>query len=271
MGAIALAAVGLGLGIGGTAMGASSAKKKRAELTQALGSWLPDTGKYQTDWFADMQKFMRPSTELARQTTEATTDISMGARERQLPGFGQASADALASISPLLRGELPKGVMDAFTRAGGASTVGAGFGGSDFGALNTGLFGARGALGGMQTGLGLLQSLVSSMPQVQVTSPTSFLSQIMSPLQRTQTQLSIRGQNMGVASQLAGMDTSNDVWGGFMNNLGGTLMGAGLSGMGGGSGGGFGSFSGTGQTAGGYSGGGVTGGWSGSPWMGAMV
>jgi hypothetical protein len=176
---------------------------------------------------------------------------------------------AMDSITPLLAGELPPSVLAAFKSAGGASTVGLGMGGSGFGFLNTGLFGARGSLGAMQTGFGLLPALMSTLPNINSPSSAAFLQSIMTPAQRVQTQLQIRQQNLGIESQLAGMPTSKEVWGQSLQEAGGALAGGAMTaGMGGGFGGGggggsFGSFNyGGGMNSGGFSGGGPTGGWN---------
>lgn len=247
--------VGLGLTLGGAAaviggsiLSSNSASKKRRELERNYKRWLPDIGRYQRDWFSDMEAFAPRANTLAEQQAQAARTLAWNQREQDLPGYRQAVTDSFSAISPLLRGELPPSVLANFQRAGGASTVGLGMGGSNFGALNTGLFGARGSLGAMQTGQGLLGGLLSSLPTYQSPSAMNFLSQLMTPLQRTQTQLNVRGQNLGIASQLAQMDTSSDVLGQGLSSLGGMLMGGGIGGMGGmGGGGGASGLAGAGQ------------------------
>lgn len=269
MGVLA-AALGAGLIAGGGAMSANSASKKRKEMRDAMDDWLPDIGQYQQDYFRDLGKYEDKAIGLSNRLNDAQMTQALKMRESVLPGFGAASQDAMRSIAPLLRGELPQGVMSAFQRAGGASTLNSGFGGSGFGALNTGLFGARGAMGAIQTGMGLLPSLLGTMPAIQLNSPTSFLAQIMSPLQRTQTQLNIRGQNIGLQSQMAQMPTSTEIAGNTMGQIGGMLMGGMGGGMGGMMGGSSG-FSSSGATAGGYGGGGFTGGFGGPMWGGSVA
>lgn len=245
---------------------ANQRRKRWEEFMQGLHE--PDPTAETGRWFGDLNFFYPQANKLS---TRARTDEmaqNLALREQALPGFGQASRDAMASISPLLRGELPQGVMDAFTRAGGASSVGLGFGGTGFGALNTGLFGARGALGGIQTGMGLLGSLMSTVPQV--TSPTAMglLSNVMTPSQRVNLQMQLRAQQIGMQNTLEEMPTALDSWSSHLNEsgamlLGGGMSGGGLGGMSGG-GGGFGGFNGSGgATTGGFSGGGMTGGWGG--------
>jgi hypothetical protein len=173
----------------------------------------------------------------------------MRLREKALPGITKTTQGALDAIAPLLKGELPPAVLEAYARAGGASTVGSGFGGSQFGFLNTGLFGARGALGAMQQGFGLLPALMSTLPNVNSPSTAAFLESIMTPAQRVQTQLQVRGQNIQSKIALTGLPSSGEVWGSGMQQVGGAMLGGAVSGGGGAGGGGlFGSAGGGGGT-----------------------
>lgn len=276
MGAMGLASAagtvaGLGFGIAGTAMSASAANKRRKSLAGVYDRWLPDIDQYTDRYFADLLKFSPQAERLATDVAMSDLERATAIREKQLPGFTEGTQSAFQSLLPLLRGELPQSVLEAFQSAGGASSVGLGFGGSQFGALNQGLFGARGALGAMQTGYGLLPALLSSLPNINSPSTAAFLESIMTPAQRTQTQLSVRAQNIGVAQQIAGMPTGKDVWGGFLQETGGMLAGAGVSGMGQGFGGGGSSLSSSGMSAGGLSGGGAAGGFGGASWSSAMA
>lgn len=239
MGAIALAVVGAGIGIAGTAMSASSADKKISKLRSARDKWLPDIDAYTNQYFEDLNQYSGEASDIADTVGMSDVDRALAMRERAAPGFSKVTSSAMDSIIPLLRGELPPGVMDAFMRSGAASSVGSGFGGSGFGAVNQGLFGARGALGAMQTGFGLLPALMSTLPNVNNPSTAMFLQSIMTPAQRTSSQLQIRGQNIAIEQTAAGMPTSGEVWGSFMQETGGAMMGAGMMGaMGGGGGGG---------------------------------
>lgn len=245
--------VGIGLGLmlaggalagGGMYMSGRSADKKRAALEGSYDRWLPNPDLYQKQFFGDMERYLPQATKLSRDMSAAESDAFFAAKERALPGFTSGIQQAGNALFPLLRGELPQGVMDAFTRAGGASSVGLGFGGTPFGALNTGLFGARGALGAMQTGFGLLPSLMGALPNLAPTSISAVLGQgVMTPQQRTNAQLAVRGQNMGVATQLGEMPTSGEIYGQGLSQVGGGLIGSGAMGVGGGMGGAGGGFS----------------------------
>jgi len=225
-----VAAAGLVTGGVGTFLSAREAGKKRDELRSYLEKYLPDINADTQGYFADLEKYLPQAEKISREGAQSDMATLLGLQEQAIPGFGKAREEAGAALFPLLKGELPKSVTDAFRRSGGASTVGAGWGGSDVGFLNQALFGAKGQLGAMELGYGLLPSLLGTIPQVNAPSTASYLANIMTPAQRTQTQLNVRQQNLGIAQGLAGMPTGNEVWGNWMSSTGGTLLGAGLKG-----------------------------------------
>lgn len=270
MGAIALGVVGAVAAVGGAALSANAASKKRKDLARSQDRWLPDIDRYTEEYFDDLTNYMPQADKLADDVAMSDTERAMAIQEKAIPGFGEGRKRAFDALMPLLRGELPPSVMDAFMRSGAASSVGSGFGGSQFGFLNQGIFGAKGALGAMQTGYGLLPALMSTLPQVNSPSTASFLQAIMTPAQRTQTQLQIRGQNMQNAAQVAGMQTGSEVWGSALQQTGGALLG-GAVGMGGGMGGMGGGLSTSGMSAGGLQGGGAAGGFPSGGGYGGMA
>ncbi len=221
----------------GGAIGGFSADDHRDEFWRLMNEVpKPDIGTEEGNWFADLERYFPRASRMSSRARQQEMTQNLALREQALPGFGAATGDAMRSIAPLLRGELPQGVMDAFTRAGGASTVGLGMGGSGFGALNTGLFGARGSLGAIQTGMGLLPALMGTLPQVSAPTTFGLLGQLMTPQQRIQHQMNLRSQQLGINSTYAGMPTMMDVWSQTLTNIGGQLAGADSGGGGGGGG-----------------------------------
>jgi hypothetical protein len=230
-------------------MSASAASKKQKHLLGIEDKWLPNIDEATNRYFSDLLGFTDEATKLADTVAESDLNRAMRLREKALPGITKTTQGALDAIAPLLKGELPPAVLEAYARAGGASTVGSGFGGSQFGFLNTGLFGARGALGAMQQGFGLLPALMSTLPNVNSPSTAAFLESIMTPAQRVQTQLQVRGQNIQSKIALTGLPSSGEVWGSGMQQVGGAMLGGAVSGGGGAGGGGlFGSAGGGGGT-----------------------
>lgn len=269
-------AAGAVMRIAGGITGGIAANKRRKEYEEMMSN-LPeaDPNKANKDWFTSLGEFYPEANKLSEMARSDELAQNLALREKALPGITGMIGDASSSIAPLLRGKLPAGVLNAFTRAGGASTVGLGMGGSGFGALNTGLFGARGAMGAISTGMGLLPSLMSTMPNVSAPTTMGLLSNLMTPQQLIDLQMKLRQQQIGINDTLNAMPTALDSWSQHLNESGAMLMGGGgvaMGGMGGGGGGGFGSFNGSGgSTAGGYSGGGFTGGWGGgSNWASSM-
>src|SRR5687767_12904246 len=107
MGALALAAVGIGLGAAGTSMQASSAKSKRAELKQAFTSWLPDLSGDQAQYFDDLTKYQPRAAELSRQIGEDDLAAVMALREKAMPGITSATQKAFGAAAPMAAGEIP--------------------------------------------------------------------------------------------------------------------------------------------------------------------
>ncbi len=230
MGAIALAAAGVLMGGAGAGMQANSNRQKQRDVKELMGNWQPDYQGYTEDYFNNLSKYAPHAEKLSSDIGNAEMDTALAQREKALPGIGAATQSAAQALFPLLSGELPPSILRAFNSSGAASSLGLGFGGSGFGALNTGLFGARGALGAMQTGYSLLGSLLSTMPRVNAPSTASFLNNIMTPQQRTGDQLAFRQQQIGIGSTAAQLPSANDAWAKYLSSTGGALLGAGLEG-----------------------------------------
>lgn len=198
----------------------------------------PDPTVESRNWFKDLNRFYPQANKLSEMARTDEMKQNLALREMALPGYGEAVRGAMGSVMPMVRGELPAGVQRAFTRAGGASTVGMGMGGSGFGALNTGLFGARGSLGAIQTGMGLLPTILSTVPSVSAPTTMGLLGQLLTPMQRVNLQMQLRQQKIGMQGTLESMPTALDSWSAHLNESGAMLMGGGGASMGGGAGGG---------------------------------
>lgn len=219
-------------------MAGSAASKKRKELSQARLSDLPDIEGDQARYFSDLEKYQPQSAQLARQIGEDDMSNALALRETAMPGIGGYLKNALSAAGPMAGGEFPQWLQDVWKSSAGANAFGTGFGGSPFGAGLTGWGSVDRAMGAQRQGVGLLGALMGMQPNVSGPSSGSFLSQLETPGMRTGIQMQKRGQNLGIASQLAQMDTSSDVWGNFLQQTGGMMAGAGMGAMGGGMGGG---------------------------------
>ena len=230
------------LNIAGTALAGSEADAKRAEWQTFMRQLKePDVNQYEGQYFKDLQQYAPAAAASATTLNKASFNEAMRQREQALPGYQAAIQGALPTILGLVQGNLPSGLMSNFQRAGGASTVGMGMGGSGFGALNTGLFGARGALGAMQQGYGLLGQLLNTMPNVPMVTATSMLQNgIMDPTGRTNLAMQLRQQQIGMEGKLMGMPTAGDMWSAGLIKAGSRWSSMGMGDMGGGGGGMFG-------------------------------
>ncbi len=219
------------IGLIGAGMQANSNSHKISDVKALASDWHPDYGAYTDEYFKNLARYQPEASALSDTIGKSEMNSALTLRESALPGIGKATQDAATALFPLLKGELPPEILRAFNTSGAASSVGGGFGGSGFGFLNQGLFGARGALGAMQTGYSMLGSLLSTMPRVG-------------------DQLAFRQQQIGIGLSAAGMPSGNDAWANYIEGVAG--VNAGQSARGGGM-----NFGG----GGGGSSGGVSGGW----------
>ncbi len=252
------------IGLIGAGLQANSNSHKISDVKALASDWQPSYEKYTDEYFNNLDKYAPQAEKLSSDIGKADLTSALALREQALPGIGAATKSAAEALFPLLRGELPDSVLRAFNTSGAASSVGGGFGGSGFGFLNQGLFGARGALGAMQTGYSLLGSLLNTMPRVNSPSASSFLNQIITPQQRVGDQLAFRQQQIGIGLAAAGMPSGNDAWANYIEGVAGVNAGGGggggFSGVGAGAGGGFGGSMGGAMGGGAAAGGGAFGG-----------
>jgi hypothetical protein len=257
--------VGAGLHIGGTAMEASAADEKRDQYRDMMDDWLPDIPAYQKGYFEDLLKYEEDAGKLADSIGKRDMTSALARREMAMPGIGGYLKGALSAAGPMAGGEMPRWLQDVFRSSAGTNAVGLGFGGSPFGAGLTGWGAVDRAMGAQRQGVGLLGALMGMMPNTRSPSGMDILSEgVMNPAQRTQTQLNVRNQNIGMANYLMGMNNSDEVWAGSMKDAGATLIGGSMGGGGGGSMGGLTEGGGGGWGGWGGGGGGGTAGYLGS-------
>jgi len=248
------------IGLIGAGLQANSNSHKISDVKALAGDWQPAYEQYTDQYFKNLERYQPEASALSETIGKSELNSALALREQALPGIGKATQDASQALFPLLKGELPPEVLRAFNSSGAASSVGGGFGGSGFGFLNQGLFGARGALGAMQAGYSMLGSLLSTMPRISAPSTMSFLNNIITPQQRVGDQLAFRQQQIGIGLAAAGMPSGNDAWANYIEGVAGVNAGGGgpnFSSMGGGG-------SSFGNTSGGTSGGWGTGGGGGA-------
>lgn len=222
---------GLGMGLIGAAFGSGEADKKRQSVLNMMGQWLPDINQNTADYFKNATANLPGAENLNRSVGMADMGTGLAMQEQAMPGIGAARSGALAAAGPLAAGELPPSVMANFMRAGGARAAGAGHSGDLFSSLMTGLFSAQGSLGAMKEGSGLLATLLGTIPHVSTPGSASFLGEgVPGAMQRTSTQMGVRGQNIGIGEAAAGMPTGTDVWSKWLMSTGGMMTGNGMMG-----------------------------------------
>lgn len=238
---VALAAVGAGAGAFGASQKSKAAKQKYKLLEDSQNKWLPDISRYQKEYFDDLEKYQGEANRLARSQGQFDLDTALALREHALPGSVEATRNAIQNNLDLAQGKFPSWMTHLFNVSSGANAFGTGFGGSGFGRNLAGLGSLDRAMAYQAQGTSLYQALLGAMPNVAVPTGSYYLNQLMNPQQRTQTQLQVRNQNLGLVSQMAGMPKSGDIWGDYSQSIGGSLfsIGAGMatggmSGMGGG-------------------------------------
>jgi hypothetical protein len=129
----------------------------------------------------------------------------------------------------MLKGELPADVAQAVTRSAAGKAIAGGFGGSQLaGSLGLRDLGIT-SLQTMQQGLSAAERWIASSTASSVPQLHNLAQMFFTPAQLYQGALQQRGQNMGVGTQAAmAAGGAEGVIGGFLGNLGGMAMGAGL-------------------------------------------
>lgn len=234
MGALAIAAVagGIAMGAGGAYMSAQGAKKQTKALLDAQNQWLPNVQGDTQDYFRDLGQYQSSSIDLSRTMNREAMSQAMERREMALPGSMKRLGESAPLVFDLMQGKLPMNEIRNALRSGNANSIGKGIFG-ETGDFMTQLFGAGGVLKGMQLGYSLLPSLLGAVPTAPMMSPGAWLEGLMTPAQRTQAQLNVRGQNIGLQTAASGIPNSDQVWGKWLSATGGQMAGAGMSGMGG--------------------------------------
>lgn len=199
----------------------------------------PDVGQLEGQYFTDLDKYLPQAEKVSKETQSADWNNQMALRESALPGFGAGLANAGKSLWPMLSGQFSPWMNQQFASSGGALGVGTGMGGGGYQGMIAG-FGGLDRARQMQTqAYSMLPILLGAMPHLQGSSTIDFLNQgIMNPQQRTNLEMQLRQQQIGMNNTLLGLPTSSDMWAQHLNESGAMLMGGGGMGMGGGGGGG---------------------------------
>lgn len=236
--AIGAAVLGAGAMAYGTSEKASAANKARKEMKDIANTPGIDFTMLARDAMSGYNANYGGAYDLASRLSKDQQAILSAQEEQALPGIGVARGEALGKIRGLFADDSTwlKGLQ----RRGAALGIGrggTGYGGSVAGQIGELKLSDTENMQRTQMGTSLLGSLIGGMRLANTPGITQFLGPSMSE-QLNQRSLE-RTQKMQYQSARAGMPTGGQIWGDFAQQIGGTLMGAGMMGMGGG-GGGFG-------------------------------
>lgn len=236
MAAIAAAAVGAVLGGGGAFLSGRAGDIKRKRLEGIANTPGLDTGKITGDALADLEKYLPQDISLAQKVTDANQSMLNKLYEENVPGFKNIQEQRASLIQDFLAGRLPVDVQASIERSSAARGLGLGISGSPIQRNLTARDLGRTSLDLMNYGLGQVPGYFGSTPIAAPTDPLTFAGP--SPNQLIDLRGQERAQKMSLLAQAAGIGGQTEAWANYLNQVGGTLMGAGLEGMGMGGGGG---------------------------------
>lgn len=252
------AAAGIGSMIGGGVLAGNAAKMAQKNMLAAAnlpGVNLQDTG---TEALSSQQALLSQARSIAGQVNQFQNQQLQNIIESSMPGEMQRRQTQGQDIEAYLRGDVPEDVKNLLKTNAAEAAVARGMPGSSglSGSLssndwlrNLGLT----SLGVINTGMAAENAFRSSVPYIGPMDITSELGP--TPTQDVQLREQERLAKQALLARKAGMPGQTASWANTLSQMGGTLLGAGLAGMGGGMGGitapsGFGGANKTGTTVG---------------------
>jgi hypothetical protein len=222
-----LIAAGLGAGLLGTALGASSANTAANRLRDAAMTPYVSLPQVYSETANAAQGILPQEGQIASQATQEGEQTLTQELNQAIPGFAQGQAQRTANANALLSGQLPPDVQALVQRNANAGAIAGGYGGSpragNLEARDLGLT----SLNLEQQGATDFANIVHSTPMAPLVTPGQML---ISPSQDFQANLGERAQQIQGLQQWAGAPTSGQVFGQGLASVGGLLAGAGLGG-----------------------------------------
>lgn len=225
-GQMASSAIGLGVGLIGTALGASQADKARREVQNVANTPGIDFTMLARDAISGYNANYGAALDLSQRLSRDQQAIINAQEEQALPGLGVARGEALGKIRGLFADDATwlKGVQ----RRGAALGIGRGLGGSGAGQIGTLRLSDQEQNQRTSLGTSLLGSLIGGMRLANTPGVVNFLGPSMS--EQLATRSNERTQKMNIMLGRASMPTSTGYWGSSLQQLGGAMMGASLQG-----------------------------------------
>lgn len=221
------AILGAGLQIGGTAMAASAASRRKRQL-EAIAN-LP--GIQQGDIYGEISKNQGAAENIETRRNEFNRAELRKMLGESIPGYEEGQAQRSQNALSLMRGEIPADVQEMIQRSSAARAVTGGYGGSPAGRNLVARDLGRTSLDMMNLGQQQFAGILGTTPRAEMANYMLTPSQIMALRSQERT------QKMGAMSQAAMAKGATETWAKGLSDMGGALMGGGLGGMMGGMGG----------------------------------
>ena len=215
--------IGAGLLIGGTAVSANAAKKKKQGMMNIANTPGLDLGEQ----IAESASLAPQTQALEAQRNVFNREQMQAMYEASIPGYGEMQKQRGATALSLLRGELPQDVAEQVARRSAARAVAGGYGGSQAGTNLTARDLGRTSLDLMRLGSQEAQGLISGTP---VPQPVNMM---FTPADIAGLRSSERTQKLSMQMQAMGMPGPGEIWGKQMQQTGSSVLSMGMSGMGG--------------------------------------
>ena len=212
------AIIGAGMQLGGTAMAANAASRRKRQL-EAIAN-LP--GLKMGDIYGDVSGSQGQAEGIESRRNEFARAELRKMLGETIPGYEQAQAQRTATAQSLMRGEIPADVQEMIERSAAARAVSGGYGGSPAGRNLVARDLGRTSLDLMNLGQQQFAGILGNTPRPEMANYMMTPSQIMA-LRSTE-----RTQKMGAMKDAAMAQGATEAWAKGLSDMGGSMMGGGF-------------------------------------------
>ena len=231
MGFGALAAVGGLMQLGGAFTGARAARRRVNQLEGIAATPGLDTGDIGLEALMDQESAFGPASVLTDKINRFNAGQRQSLLDDAIPGYESRKNTSADLIDSYLRGEVPQDVQDAIWDSAAGRALSGGYGGSGMARNLTARDLGLTSLGLTQTGLqesGRFNRETAGLELPEVASIAQYLG--LSPQELVGLRSGERTERMRYQALAAGAPQGREVWAKYLNDLGGSLGGIGLSG-----------------------------------------
>lgn len=211
------AILGAGLQIGGTAMAANAASRRKRQL-EAIAN-LP--GIQQGDIYGEISKNQGAAENIEARRNEFNRAELRKMLGESIPGYEEGQAQRSQTALSLMRGEIPADVQEMIQRSSAARAVTGGYGGSPAGRNLVARDLGRTSLDMMNLGQQQFAGILGSTPRAEMANYMLTPSQIMALRSQERT------QKMGAMEKAAMAQGATEAWAKGLSDMGGSMMGTG--------------------------------------------